>query len=227
MDKYFKYCFCITLLFCSTLYAQEQIDYSNFLKVSMEKYNSASSIQINVSVNLLEKDNNTKQSFECITKKKGNQSYLLIRQTELITTDSLRLFVDHNSQYIQLQKIVDTDSVLNPVAFIETIDENIKRFIDLSETNTTEEHIVFSLDETENNATNIYYFNKNTHLLDKAITIYTDSNNPYDSITMLYDTNLNEEDGNITIDLNDFIEIKNSEVFLNKRYESYEFINQL
>ena len=42
---------------------------------------------------------------------------------------------------------------------------------------------------------------------------------------MVYNTNLNEQKGEIIIDINEFISVKEGFVFANETYKEYEFIN--
>ena len=44
---------------------------------------------------------------------------------------------------------------------------------------------------------------------------------------MIYRTNVNEIKGDITINIEDFVIVKNKEILPNEVYSDYEFINQL
>ena len=220
----------LIFLFPIVMFSQDNFNAEIFLENALKNYASAKAIAIEVTVNLYEKDLNQKQNtFRCISKKNGNKSYLKIRNTDLITTDSLRLFVDHNNQYMQLQKVNKSNGQLhvnNPADFADQLKTNIKGFIDISTVKRIDSVTVFTNNQEDKSFSSSYYFNNKTQLLEKIVNHYNSVEAPYKKIEMIYTTNLNENNGPIIVSVEDYIAIHNSKMTLTETYKTYEFINQ-
>lgn len=211
------------------VYAQEKFDAENFLNSALENYATAQSMEIEVTVNLYEKGSEEKQNtFVCVSKKNGEKTYLKIRNTDLITTDSIRLFVDHNNQYMQLQKVTNKKNtpIDNPANFVDQLRSNSKEFINASKVEHKDLLTVFTNKQKDMNFSTSYYFNNKTKLLEKIVNHYASAEAPYEKIEMIYTTNLNENNGPIIISVEDYLAIRNSKMTLTETYKDYEFINQ-
>lgn len=215
------------LFIVSMTYSQEKFDEVTFLKKTIEQYTNATSMEIEVKVSLYEKNSNSGQnSFTCITKKQDNKSFLDIRNTYLITTDSLRLFIDHKTNYMQLQKITNNNLKSNEVTdYIENISNDISDFISKCQIENLKDTVIFKQIQPNGELVTNYYFDKNTFILSKVVNFYNSEEIPYEKVEMIYKTNLNEKEGKISIDLEEFISIKNGFVYANQSYKDYEFIN--
>lgn len=217
----------IFLLLSLTVYSQEKFNSEKFLNTALENYASAHSMHLEVMVNLYEKGSDKKHSsFKCISKKSGNNSYLRIRNTDLIVVDSLRLFVDHNNKYMQLQKISHVNNQNNPIDFVDQIKKNTKKFIAVSKIEHTNLYTIFKNNQKSLGISISYFFNNQTLLLEKIENRYINSDASYEKIEMIYKTNLNENNEFIEVNVEDYITVHNSKIVVTDTYKDYEFVNQ-
>lgn len=220
----------LLLLLPFLIFSQDQKEGLGFLKKSIAIYKNAKAMNIKVDVSIVADNQELKEyGFSCSTLVDGDNRRLDIRNSILIELDSMRLFVDHNQAFIELQSRNPKTSIDEDVSqsWMKNMEDDLEKFINESQVEETEDWFKFSNTSDPEYAQTSYFFNKENYLLEKIIYEIDQKGVPYDKLILDYKTQFFEKPEMIDYGVEEFIDFEKDDVAVKSDYMTYKFFNHL